>query len=77
MSPSPGHPEERSRPSSGGTLRAPASAPAPDAQAATGKIRSVLAGRGIGLVGVAPRAPSLEDVFVYKVTALERMERQP
>lgn len=48
-----------------------------DAHTATREIQAILAGRGIGLAGVTPRAPSLEDVFVYRITALEKKERRP
>jgi len=48
-----------------------------DAHTATREIQAILAGRGIGLAGVTPRVPSLEDVFVYRITALEKKERRP
>ncbi len=48
-----------------------------DARAATREIQAILAGRGIGLAGVTPRLPSLEDVFVYRITALEQGARRP
>jgi ABC-2 type transport system ATP-binding protein len=48
-----------------------------DADTAARDIQSLFVGRGIGLTGIAPRAPTLEDVFVYRVTALERQERRP
>lgn len=48
-----------------------------DADAATREIGALLAVHGIGLAGITPRAPSLEDVFVYRITALEKQERRP
>jgi ABC-2 type transport system ATP-binding protein len=48
-----------------------------EAHTAMREIQTLLADRGIGLVGVTPRAPSLEDVFVYRITALEKKERRP
>ena len=43
---------------------------APDADSA--RIRSLLAGAGVALRAIAPQPLSMEDVFVYRVTALER-----
>ena len=48
-----------------------------DAHTATREIQAILASRGIALAGVTPRVPSLEDVFVYRITALEAKERRP
>lgn len=48
-----------------------------DAHTAAREIETILAGRGIGLAGVTSRVPSLEDVFVYRITALEKKERRP
>lgn len=48
-----------------------------DAHTVTREIQAVLAGRGIGITRVTPRVPSLEDVFVYRITALEAKERRP
>ncbi|TYC61582.1 ABC transporter ATP-binding protein [Zoogloea oleivorans] len=47
-----------------------------DAHTATREIQTILAGRGIGLASVTPRPPSLEDVFVYRITALEQGEQR-
>lgn len=44
----------------------------PDPQAAEDRIRSLLAERDIGVLDIAEMAPSLEDVFVYRVLTLER-----
>lgn len=46
-------------------------------QAATREIQAILADQGIALAGITPRVPSLEDVFVYRITALEGQERRP
>jgi len=40
------------------------------------KISRILAGAGIGLSSVAPKPLSMEDVFVYRVMALEKLQRQ-
>jgi ABC-type multidrug transport system ATPase subunit len=47
---------------------------APDADAK--KIAAVLAGGGIGLISSLPKPLSMEDVFVYRVMALEKVQRQ-
>ena len=43
---------------------------APDADSA--RIRSLLTGAGVALRAITPQSLSMEDVFVYRVTALER-----
>ncbi len=48
-----------------------------DADAAAREIGALLASHGMEATGIARRAPTLEDVFVYQVTALEKSERQP
>ena len=47
---------------------------APDADAASARLRQVLAQAGIELTRIAPRPLSMEDVFVHYVTRLERGE---
>jgi len=41
------------------------------------QIEALLGAQGIGLAGITPRAPSLEDVFVQRITALEKQAGQP
>ena len=48
-----------------------------DVPATICRIGDLLDAHGIGLAGVTPRAPSLEDVFVHRITALEKQERRP
>jgi ABC-type multidrug transport system ATPase subunit len=40
------------------------------------KIATVLAAGGIGLISALPKPLSMEDVFVYRVMALEKLQRQ-
>jgi ABC-2 type transport system ATP-binding protein len=40
------------------------------------QIQSLFQEKGVDLGGVTQRRPSLEDVFVYRITALERQGRQ-
>ncbi len=47
---------------------------APDADAASARLRPLLAQAGIAVSRIAPRALSMEDVFVHYVTRLERGE---
>ncbi|MDE3049441.1 MAG: hypothetical protein KGJ48_06010, partial [Nitrospirota bacterium] len=39
------------------------------------RLRAVLSSDGVHVLGVSARPLSLEDVFVYRVMALERQER--
>lgn len=48
--------------------------PSPEVDAA--QIKKILSAAGIGLVSAVPRPLSMEDVFVYRVMALERLQRQ-
>jgi ABC-2 type transport system ATP-binding protein len=48
---------------------------APDRQATELRIREALRGNNVRLLGVAEQAVSMEDVFVYRVLALEKSER--
>jgi ABC-type multidrug transport system ATPase subunit len=41
-----------------------------------GKIAQVLAGGGVDLISAEPKPLSMEDVFVYRVMALEKLQRQ-
>lgn len=50
---------------------------ASDPEAATREIRSLFGGRGIALASITQREPEMEDVFVYRVTELERQEGRP
>ncbi len=45
---------------------------APDPDEATGRIRAILAAKGIPVGAVGLREPNLEDVFVYRILAVER-----
>jgi len=44
-------------------------------EAARERIEALLRRAGIGLQAVTPRPPTLEDVFVYRIMAMERRER--
>lgn len=46
----------------------------PDTDAA--RINNILSAAGIGLASAVPRPLSMEDVFVYRVMALEQLQRQ-
>ena len=48
-----------------------------DSAQAERTIAALFKENGIGLGGVSPQAPGLEDVFVYRVTALEKREARP
>jgi len=48
---------------------------AKDPQQASQQIESRLTQQGISLLDIAPRIPSLEDVFVYRVMAREKEAR--
>ncbi|MGV8075305.1 MAG: ATP-binding cassette domain-containing protein [Syntrophobacteraceae bacterium] len=48
---------------------------APDRRAAEHRIEEVLAGKGLRLLGVTEQALSMEDVFVYRVLALEKARK--
>ena len=43
-----------------------------DPEADGARIRALLAGAGVALRTITPQPLSMEDVFVYRVTALER-----
>ncbi|MDD3554871.1 MAG: ATP-binding cassette domain-containing protein [Deltaproteobacteria bacterium] len=45
-----------------------------DVTAATVRIRGILEGKGIRVEDIAPRAPTLEDVFVWRILERERAE---
>jgi len=45
-----------------------------DVAAATERIRGILEGKGIRVEDIAPRAPTLEDVFVWRILERERAE---
>ncbi|MEA1890562.1 MAG: ATP-binding cassette domain-containing protein [Pseudomonadota bacterium] len=49
---------------------------AKDTEKAEAKIRALLASRDLRLLNITPHIPSLEDVFVYRIMALEKRERQ-
>lgn len=48
---------------------------AKDPQQASQQIESMMTQRGISLLGINPRIPSLEDVFVYRIMAREKEAR--
>jgi len=46
-------------------------------QQAKEQVRRLLAGHGVRLLSALPRAPGMEDVFVYRILARERLELSP
>ncbi|MCD6150477.1 MAG: ABC transporter ATP-binding protein, partial [Deltaproteobacteria bacterium] len=48
---------------------------AKDPEKARQRIETLLTQQGISLLDITPRIPSLEDVFVYRVMALEKEAR--
>ncbi len=48
---------------------------AKEPEQARARIESLLRKEGIVLQGITPRPPTLEDVFVYRIMAMERQER--
>jgi len=48
----------------------------PDPEADAAQIKIILSAAGIGLDSAVPRPLSMEDVFVYRVMALEQLQRQ-
>jgi len=49
---------------------------AKDTEKAEARIRALLASRELRLLKIRPHIPTLEDVFVYRIMALEKRERQ-
>jgi len=49
---------------------------AKDTEKAEAQIRTLLASRDLRLLKVRPHIPTLEDVFVYRIMALEKQERR-
>ena len=49
--------------------------PAKDIEEAEKQIRSSLSRQNIRLISITPRVPTLEDVFVYRIMALEKKEQ--
>ena len=46
-----------------------------DPEQARGRIESLLRAEGVALQHITPRQPTLEDVFVYRIMAMEKKER--